>query len=401
MSDFVGEVLAKLPIKSIQDDFLEKRVGECQSFLGVKHSEIDLVRRNVLLSLEDIEAAPFRDASEEEKRQRIVSEKVSNICAAEEKLGALELECQRIGRERLRAAEAVEKERERLRAEIDALIELQQSVEMRRLIREMVLELALPDEMMNFQVIDDVLDAHQRDVERLERTKIGATPSQIELISKQIDELELKLNEQLNKINFQQEPNGRKFYYDQDGRRKYLNEFRVFMDELGDYTLDAHDEKSYLREYAVDECGRYYLDNEDERIYKATPNAPECRLRNGVLFRIRGEAPPSASDGDVSMASRSECGGTAAAATELLRPYGDPLRKELVSLLRVQPADPIDYIEKFLRHFEGNETRKGREREFFSQLQRERKIVARRIFNEQVNERRKLVALESKTGKKN
>lgn len=400
MSDFVAEVLAKLPIESIQDDFLEKRIGDCQSFLGIKHSEIDLLERNILRSLEDIESATFRDASEEEIRQKIVSEKVSNICAVEEKLVALELECQRISRERLRAADAVEEERERLRAEIDALIKLQQSVEMRRLIREMVVELALPNEMMNFQVIDGVLDAHQRDVERLERAKIGATPSQIELISKQIDELEQKLNEQLNKINFQQEPNGRKFYYDQDGQKKYLNEFRVFMDELGDYILEANGEKAYLREYAVDEYGRYYLNEDDERIYKATPNAPESRLRNGVLFRVRGDAPTAESDGDVSMASRSEYEGKASPATELLRPYGEPLRKALVSLVRVQPVDPIDYIEKFLRHFEGNEMRKGREREFFNELERKRKIVARRIFNEQVNERRKLVALESKNGKK-
>lgn len=376
--------------KSLSDyqpsDILFRRVNQLdQSFLEIRKAELLAIKENILRSVVDLQAEFYHDEAEIVERQDIIDKKMTTISLLEVKIHEMELECHRISNERRLAAEAVETERKKLRQEVDDLLEYRRKSDERRLIRELVYELAVPSEMMNFKTIEDFLDRHQREIERLERMKIGTTPSQIELINNQIAESELKFNEELNGINFQCDEDGRKFYYDSNGDKKYLNEFRILMDELGDYCIDLNGNKSYLRKYAFDANGRYYLDEDDNRIYKATPYAPECRLVNGVLIRIREKLDTISVHSREDKRQEDEVDSIAAESANLnflMKHYAKPLKMALVDMVWKQPVDPIDHFQKFLRNYEEKNQQRSTEDAFFAKLEQKRKIVARHIFEE-------------------
>lgn len=69
----------------------------------------------------------------------------------------------------------------------------------------------------------------------------------------------MKFNEELAEINFQSDENGQNFYYNnRNDVKKCLNEFRILMDEFGDYMFNDN--------------GKRFCDN---RIDKATPYSTE------------------------------------------------------------------------------------------------------------------------------
>lgn len=397
MENIIDEILLYLPLKNERDNIFHKRIECDQSFLEIQKSELELLKSNILRSLIDLQLISCHDAEEKIERKRIVDLKMEKIALLEKNIVALELELQQINQTRIKAAKEVESERNKLRVEVEKLMHYQRLVEEKRMIRELVLNLALPDELFNYNKIDQLLEEHQRQIDRLERMKIGATPSQIEIINKQIAELEKKLNDALNEINFQIDKNGRKFYYDQNGCKKFLNEFRVFMDELGDYILDENGEKKYLREYAYDEHGRYYLTEDGIRIYKATPHSPEYRLYNGVLMRICKMKSSSETSIDVDRRKLFPhyVSGDSAYLDFLMEHYAKPLKEALTKIIFFHPIDPIDYLEKYLDNYQKVKRQSELDKRFFDELSAKRKIVARQMFQAQIEERRKLVNLKT------
>lgn len=308
MDSEVSKFLSDSPNDYHISDVLVKKVESDQSFLGIRHSELDRVKDNILKSLIDLRAEVYHDENERMERQDVIDRKVAAISILETKVYKLELERQRLNQESRLLAETVESERLNLRKEVDELLAYRRKIDDIRFMRELVYdglskemderdwlsdlveELVLPNEMMNFQKIEDLANELNREIEKLERMKAGRSPSEINVINKQIMELQMKFNEDmLAKINFLTDENGRKWYYDQNGEKAYLNEFCTLMDELGDYVLDENGKKRYVREYANDENGRFYLDEDGNRIYKATPHAPEFRLLNGISIRIKDE----------------------------------------------------------------------------------------------------------------
>lgn len=286
-------------------EVLVRKVESDQSFLGVRHIGLDNIKDNILKSFIDLRADVYHEEYEKGERENVIDEKVAKISTLEEKTLQLELKRQRLNREWRQITDAMEVERASLRKEVDDLVEYQREIHKKRLIRELVYEFAVPTQMMNFQKIEDFFLEHQREIERLERMKIGATPSQIEIINKMIADLEEEFNRKLDTIDFQVDEFGRKFYYNAKGERQLVNQFRVFMDERGDYTIDDNGQKVYIKEYARDECGRFFLDDEGNRIYKSTPFAPECRILNDVLIRVT-ERPEGASSSSGTARSRSQ-----------------------------------------------------------------------------------------------
>lgn len=395
MNSIVSEILSELPIDYHPSDVLVRRVDNDQSFLEIRTSQLENIKDNILKSLIDLRAEVYHDANEKVERQDIIDSQMERISIAGVKIRELDLERERINQERLKLAEALELEREKLRREVLDLLQYRRKIDERRFIRQLVYEIAVPSELMNYKKIEDFINEHQREIEKLERMKIGASPSQIELINRQIAELEIKFNDQLNDIDFQCDENGQKFYYDQNGVKTYLIECRVFMDELGDYVVDVNGKKSYLREYANDENGRFYLDADDNRIYKATPNSPECRLLNGVLIRFNdksGSLSPSSSheecqESDVhSISSRSEY------LKFLVDNFAQQLKKALVDIMWKHPIDPVHYLQRFLGHFERTQVQISMDEKFFENLEQKRRIIVRQIFDAQIIEKRKLYA---------
>lgn len=392
--DYIGEEISSvLPIDCHPSDVLIRRVDRAQSFLEVRKTELEKIKENICKSLIDLNAEVYHDESEKVERRRIIDEKMVTISTLELKIRELELECRRINQERLVIAEAVQSEREKLCREVEDLLEFRRKMDERRFIREMVYDIALPNEMMNFKKIDDFFNVHQREIERLERIKIGQTPSQIDSMNKQIAELEIKFNQELIEMDFQCDENGRKFFYDQNGVKKYANEFRIFMDELGDYVLDEDGNKSYLREYAHDENGRYYLDDDGNRIYKATPYSPECMLSNGVLIRIKQKSEDVSPAADYEERRISECSLLAAKSEYLgflIENYAKPLKLALVDVAWKHPRDSIEYLQKYLSNYERKEMQRFVNDGYFGDLEQKRRIYARYIFEAQVKEKRRL-----------
>lgn len=379
-----------LPIDYHPSDVLIKRVERAQSFLEVRKSELEQIKENICKSLIDLHAEVYHDESEKIERQRIIDEKMAIISKLELKIRELELECLRINEEKLVITEAVQSEREKLYREVEDLLEYRRKMDERRFIREMVYDIALPNEMMNFKKIEDFLNEHQREIERFERMKIGQTPSQIELINKRIAELEMEFNQKLNEMDFQCDESGRKFYYDQNGVKKYTNEFRIFMDEIGDYVLDENNNKSYLREYANDENGRYYLDDDGNRIYKATPYSPECMLLNGVLIRIKQQSEEVSPAVGYEERRISECSLLPAKSEYLcflIENYAKPLKMALVNVAWKHPSDSIDYLQKYLSNYERKEIQRFINEDYFRNLEEKRRICARHIFEAQLKEK--------------
>lgn len=392
-SALISELDIPLPDDYRRSDVLIKRVTSDQSFLEIRKSELKRIKEDIFKSLIDLQAEVYQDENEKAERQSITDKKMATISILEGKIFELELECQRINKERLLVADAVDLEREKLRKEVDDLLEYRRKIEERRLIRELVYNIVLPNEMMNFAKIEDLINEHQREIERLERMKIGQTPSQIELINKQIAELEVRFNEQLNGINFQCDENGRKFYYDSNGTKKFAHEFRILMDELGDYFIDMNDNntKTYVREYANDENGRYYLDDDDNRIYKATPYSPECRLMNGVLVRITdktGLTSPFTSCEDWRLSKYSPFAVKSEYLKFVMENYAKPLKMALVDITWKHFVDPIDHLRRYLCSYEKQKMQKKMDDDFFANLEQKRRIIARQIFEAQLKEKR-------------
>lgn len=395
MDSIVSEILFKLPIDYYPSDVLVRRVDSDQSFMEIRTSQLEKINENILKSFIDLQAKVYHDANEKFERQDVIDSKMERISSAEVKIRELDLERERINRERLKLAEALESEREKLRKEVLDLLQYRRKMDERRLIRQLVYEIAVPSELMNFKKIENFINEHQREIERLERMKIGASPSQIELINKQIADLEKKFNEQLNEINFQCDENGQKFYYDQNGVKTYLNECRIYMDELGDYSIDVNGKKTYIREYANDENGRFYLDDEDNRIYKATPNSPECRLLNGVLIRFNDE-----SEGISPSSSQEQCqeseGSSLSSQSEYLKflkgNYAKQLKKALVDITWRHPIHPIHHLQKYLSNFERANMQISMDEKFFKNLEQKRRIFVRQMFDTQIIEKRRLYA---------
>lgn len=123
-------------------DVLIRRIESDQSFLDVRKDELEQIRNNILRSLIDIRSEVYHDEDEKIERQRIIDRKLATIELLEKKILELELECQRINRERLIIAKSVESERQKLRQEIDDLLDYRRRTEDRRYIREMVYEIA-------------------------------------------------------------------------------------------------------------------------------------------------------------------------------------------------------------------------------------------------------------------
>lgn len=380
----MSELTASLAIDYQPSDVLVKRVDSEQSFIQVQKWELEQIKNDIFKSLIDLRAEVYHDEKEKVERQMVIDKQMATISILEVKIHDLELECQRVNKIRLKASRAVESERMKLREEVEDLLDYQRKMEERRLIREMVYGIAMPNEMFNFQKIEDVMSAHQREIERLERMKIGCTPSEIELINKQIAEFEMKFNEQLNTMSFQCDENGRKFYYDRNGVKTYLDEFRVFMDELGDYIIDADGNKSYVRKYAHDEFGRYYLDENDNRIYKATPHSPGCILINGVLVRIREnpeEISPSSNDEKTQESEDDSLPIKTEYLNLLLGSYAEPLKKALLDCIWKCVADPIDHIQKYFSDYEKKKLQRSVHDKFLTNLAEKRRAVARESFD--------------------
>lgn len=381
----VSELKSSLSIEYQASDVVIKRVGSDQSFLEIQKSELEQIKDNILKSLIDLRSEVYHDEDEKMERYNIIAKKEATISNLEAKIHKLELECQRISKERLAAAKAVESERKKLHQEVVDLLDYRQKMIERRFIRELAYGIAIPNEMMNFKKIEDLIEEHQHQIERLERMKIGQSPSRIEIINQQIAELERKLNEELDKINFQCDENGQKYYYDSTGAKKFLNEFRVLMDDVGDYYLDVNGNRAYVQEYRYDENGRYYLDEDNNRIYKATPYSPECRLLNGVLVRIREK-----SGGDTSQPSFHEerqdseynlIASKSAYLKFLMDHYANKLKMALVDISWKHPIDPIDHLQKYLRNYDRKQLMISIDEDFFKTLEQQRRIVVRQIFD--------------------
>lgn len=374
-------------------DVLIRRVESDQSFLELRKSELEQIKDNIFQSLIDLRAEVYHDENEKTERQNLIDQKMATLSSLEIRIHELELECQRINKQQLLAAEAVKSERLKLRKEVDELLEYRRKMDEKRLIRELVYDVALPNEMMNFEKIEKFLNAHQLKIEKLERMKIGQTPSQIQIINKQIAELEAEFNEKLNDINFQCDENGRNFYYDSNGNIKFVNEFRILMDQLGDYFLDLDNKKSYVREYANDENGRYYLDDDDNRIYKATPYSPECRLFNGVLIRINNKPEEISPPSSLGERRESEINSLVIGSEYLnflMENYAEPLKKALVDITWKHPMDPTEHLQKYLGNYEKKRMQRPIDEDFFKNLERKRRFLARQIFETQLIENRRL-----------
>lgn len=175
-----------------------------------------------------------------------------------------------------------------------------------------------------------------------------------------------------------------------------------------------------MREYAYDEYGRYYLDDDDNRIYKATPYSAECRLLNGVLVRTMTRqqcVDGSGNDGSSRESPQADIFVTNAVNNDhasscpssqqqrqqyfptsnrddftnmLILVYRSSLRKSLVDMAWNQPVDPVSYLEKALQHANNCAKSKIEDAKFFTQLETERKKTVRRLFQQQLDERRKL-----------
>lgn len=381
----VSELKTLPSIEYRPSDVLIKRVDSDQSFLEIQKSELEQIKDNILKSLIDLRSEVYHDEDEKVERQSIIDKKEATISSLEAKIFRLELECQRISKERLAAAKAVESEREKLHQEVVDLLDYRQKMIERRLIRELAYDIAVPNEMMNFKKIENLIEEHQRRIERLERMKIGQSPSKIELINKQIAELEMQFNEELDKINFQCDELGRKYYYDSSGTKKFVNEFRVLMDEIGDYYLDVNGNRTYVREYKYDENGRYYLDDDNNRIYKATPYSPECRLLNGVLVRIKDKSEDT-SQTSIYEESHEESEHNLIASKSaylkfLMDNYAKQLKMALLDIAWKHPIDPVDHLQKYLSNYDKKQVLISIDEVFFNTLEQKRRIIVRQIFD--------------------
>lgn len=228
------------PTNNFATNFIDKRTESSQSFFELRKTDLELLKIQINSTIHELQSV---DGSDKINGTKILTGKVSGIRELETKVTALELKCQAINKERQKAVFDVAQERAAILSNIDELILIEEKVERRRLVEELIYEIATPPEMFNFQKIEDFLAAHQCAIERLERAKINATPEQIEIINHQMAQLEVELNVKLDEINFQHDSSGRKYYYDRNGVKRYLNEFRIAKDELGNFYVDESNRK--------------------------------------------------------------------------------------------------------------------------------------------------------------
>lgn len=160
----------------------------------------------------------------------------------------------------------------------------------------------------------------QKEIDELERSKIGRSPSEVERIDEQIRQLLEKTKEIVGVgidrsssdervkgfvPKYATDEHGRYYlnadgdkiyktdstaseYMIQDGvRLKIRSALKLLTDEVGDYYLDADGVKIYHRCYENDEHGRYYLNDEGNRVYRRGPYTSEYMLIDGVFVKVR------------------------------------------------------------------------------------------------------------------
>lgn len=324
------------------------------------------------------------DVKEAKEQRQMVGVKLENIEKLEQNVLALELELSKINETQMARARIVEIEREKLKQEISDLHHLKQKAEVRQMICGLVWELAMPKELFSFQQIDELLEKHRSEIDRMERTKMGKTPSEIAVIDRRIVDLETNFNKELGKLNFHNNADGRQSFYDKSGKKRYLNEFALKADDIGDYYIDEFGQKKYTKKYAYDDFGRYYLNDAGIRIYKSTPYSPEYRLQNGILRRA--VSPPATAqtkhnDDDKHKFFANYEAGQSVYLDFLVSNYTKPLVEALAKIVINQPIDPIDYLEKYLAKFHCNQQRKMHEQQFFAELAQQRRIVATEMYS--------------------
>lgn len=228
-------------------------------------------------------------------------------------------------------------------------------------------------------------------MEKLEQMKLGATQSQIAIINEQIRQLQEKFHKELAQIDFQTDESGRRFYYDESGEKKFLDDVNVQMDDIGDYTLDAAGNKVYAQEYAEDEFGRYYLNENDDRIYKATPHSAECRVIGGVLMKIKqnpDQAHDHHDDSDRWIPFSEHINGENQDLDFIIKEFGTPLKLGLAEVILQQPDQPLELLVNYLKHYKRVKALEKQEEIEDQVLNAARKKAARMIFDEQIKVKR-------------
>lgn len=155
----------------------------------------------------------------------------------------------------------------------------------------------------------DIAQYLQAEINELEKSKIGASPSEILRIDAQI--VQLKQQHQ-NNLSLIDQAEGRKEHFVDDNGRYFINENGVkvyqrhsnasvyLMDENGQLIRIQDDNKSSMIDYDSfqieeaseeqkffdDDNGRYYVDSLGRKIYKRESTSSEYVLIDGVMIKI-------------------------------------------------------------------------------------------------------------------
>lgn len=237
-------------------------------------------------------------------------------------------------------------------------------------------------------------DKYNNKLKELELRKENASPSEIERIEAEIEQLKTRYDTNIaifDKLTGQRQyffdtlgryyvgANGEKIYQQNSLASEYILNAAgemtklkdvVQTDEIGDYFLNELGEKVYTRTYATDEHGLYYTDDDGRRVYCVGESRSEYLLVNGVLVK-RSEVADT-----VPVQSKTDY---------IKEKVGVPLRKALAAAVVYNPNDPIDYIADYLLNFRKSELQDLENDRYLHELTEEREKNIRNAKNSTVD----------------
>lgn len=125
---------------------LSKRCEGSLSFLEVQRSELQLLRDELVNSVTDLQSVPTADfvVAAKIEHQQMIDNKLKKIAFLEANIWMLEGELKKISDSKKRTAQQVDAKRGELQQHIEELLQYRQQNEMRKQIKEIVWDIALP-----------------------------------------------------------------------------------------------------------------------------------------------------------------------------------------------------------------------------------------------------------------
>lgn len=252
-------------------------------------------------------------------------------------------------------------------------------------------------------------DNHLAMLEELENKKIGATPSEIEQINREIEAKKKQYKSQMSLVDrskcrseyltdefgryfidecgrqiYKRHSNASEYMRLADGTFKQITEkVPIKSDAAGDYYIDETGEKVYVRQCLDDEHGRFFLDPTGRRIYKKDAEASEYELVDGVMIKVKEGVYEKDEFGNrvivTPESSESEYEPEPEEADEYIKwAVGRALVPGLASITVNEPVDPINYLSNFLLQYRYNEIQNYEKKKEIKAFLKERKKILER-----------------------